>query len=382
MTTTTTAQAPSAESFLARHRASLLIAAGLLLAVVVAGVTARDDNVTPMDPANAGPDGARAVARVLDHEGVDVTAVRSADELQAVAVGSDTTVVVVQPDQLGEDTAEALLDHTSGASHVVVLGAGIGAAELFGVGPVPSTEELEKGRTAGCVDPLFDGLTVEVDSALVYEGGDCFPGELGALVLRPDDRLLLFGADQAFTNDQVLRADNAAVALRLLGQDERLVWYVPSFLDIGADESVSLSSLLPRWINPGLWILLLVVVAMIVWRGRRLGALATEPLPVVVRAVETTRSLGRLYRRAGDRRHAAESLRRSTRRACAERLRIGSRVDPATLVREVARRTGRREDDVARLLAPGPGDPGPATDKDLIMLAQELAALDREVRST
>ncbi len=39
---------------------------------------------------------------------------------------------------------------------------------------------------------------------------------------------MLFGADQALTNDQILRADNAAVALRLLGQDDRLVWYVPS----------------------------------------------------------------------------------------------------------------------------------------------------------
>ena len=31
---------------------------------------------------------------------------------------------------------------------------------------------------------------------------------------------MLFGADQALTNDQILRADNAAVALRLLGQSD------------------------------------------------------------------------------------------------------------------------------------------------------------------
>ena len=380
--TVATSQAPAPESFLARNRASLLIAAGLLLAVVIAAVTAQDDNATPMDPANPGPAGARAVSRVLEDEGVDVTAVRSADELEAVAIGSDTTVVVVLPDYLGQDTADALLDHVGGASHVVVLGAGIGAAELFGVRPVPSTEELGKGRAAGCVDPMFDGLTVEVDSAYVYQGGDCFPGKLGSLVVRPDERLLLFGADEAFTNDQVLRADNAAVALRLLGQDDRLVWYVPSLFDIGAGEGVSLSSLLPRWINPGLWTLFLVGVALVIWRSRRLGALAMEPLPVVVRAVETTRSLGRLYRRAGDRRHAAESLRRSARARCAERLSLGSRVDPAALVREVARRTGRSEDEVAHLLHPPPGHPGPTTDKDLITLAQELAALDREVRNT
>jgi hypothetical protein len=386
--TTATAAAPAPapdsapDSFLARNRAAVLITAALLVAVVVAALTAQDDNATPMDPASAGPGGARAVAKVLDHEGVDVVAVRDAAELRAARVDDRTTVVVVLPDLLGEDTADDLLAHARGAAHVVVLGAGIGAAPLFGVGPVPSTDTLGKGRSAGCVDPLFDGLTVEVDSAYVYQGGDCFPGRFGALVVRPDERVLLFGADQAFTNDQVLRADNAAVALRLLGQDDRLVWYVPSPYDVGTGETVSLSSLLPRWINPALGTLFLVGVALVLWRSRRLGALATEPLPVVVRAVETTRSLGRLYRRAGDRAHAAAALRRSARAGCAERLRLGSRVDPAALVREVARRTGRPEDQVARLLNPPPGDPGPATDKDLITLAQDLAALDREVRDT
>jgi hypothetical protein len=382
MTTTSAQTTPPRGSFLSRQRSWLLVGAGLAVAVVLAALTSGDGNTTPMDPDNAGPDGARAVARVLGDEGVDVTAVRSADELEGVPIGSDTTVVVVLPEILGERSAARLAEHARGAAHLVVLGAGIGAAELFGVTDPPSTESLAEGRGAGCVDPMFDGLTLEVDSAAVYEGGDCFPGDLGSVVLRPAERLTLFGADQAVTNGQVTRADNAAVALRLLGQDERLVWYVPSVYDIGAGEEVSLSSLMPDWVDPGLWILLLTMTGVLLWRARRLGALATEPLPVVVRAVETTRSLGRLYRRAGDRRHAAASLRRSARERCAERLRLGSHVDPATLVREVARRTGRPQEEVARLLHPPDTDPGPPSDKDLITLAQDLAALDREVRNT
>jgi hypothetical protein len=379
--TTGEAAAPvGPRGFLTRNRASLLIGVGLVAAVAIAALTGGADNTTPMDPDNAGPAGTRAVARVLDAEGVDMTVARRADELEAVAVGSDTSVVVVLPANLGEATVDRLLEHTDGAAHLIVLGADIGAAEALGAPVTPSNADLGDGRGAGCVDPLFDGLTVEVDSAPVYEGGDCFPGDLGALVLRPRDGLLLFGADQAFTNDQVLRADNAAVALRLLGQDRRLVWYVPSLADLSASEGVSMTSLLPRWIFPGLWVAALAVVAVVVWRGRRLGALATEPLPVVVRAVETTRSLGRLYRRAGDRAHAAAALRRSARTRCAERLRLGSRFDPAGLVREVARRTGRPETEVAQLLDPPPGDPGPSTDRDLINLAQALAELDREVQ--
>lgn len=383
MTVTVESAAPAGPgpgSFLARNRASLLIGLGLVAAVVIAALTGGADNTTPMDPDNAGPSGARAVARVLDDEGVDVVTARSADELEDVAVGSDTSVVVVLPGSLGEATIQRLAEHTGGAARVIVLGADIGAAEALGADVPPSNVELGDGREAGCVDPLFDGLTVEVDTAPVYEGGDCFPGDLGAVVLRPRDGLLLFGADQAFTNDQVLRADNAALALRLLGQDRRLVWYVPSLADLSAGEGVTLTSLLPRWTFPGLWVAALALVAVVVWRGRRLGALAAEPLPVVVRAVETTRSLGRLYRRAGDRAHAAAALRRSARSRCASRLRLGSRFDPAGLVREVARRTGRPETEVAQLLDPPPGDPGPTTDRDLIHLAQALAELDREVQ--
>ena len=239
---------------------------------------------------------------------------------------------------------------------------------------------LGEGREAGCDDPLLDGLTLEVDSTSVYPGDGCFDGTGGAVVVRPSEDTLLLGADQALTNDQVLRADNAAVALRLLGQSPRLVWYVPDSADLLGEDGVGLRTLLPRWIQPGLVLGLLALVLLVVWRGRRFGALATEPLPVVVRAAETTRSLGRLYRRSGDRQHAAESLRRAARARLAERLRLGTTTPADVVVREVARRTDRREDALAALL--GPDGDVPSSDRALITLAEDLAELDREVRRT
>jgi len=170
------------------------------------------------------------------------------------------------------------------------------------------------------------------------------------------------------------------VALRLLGQDERLVWYVPSIDDLVGDDGVSLQTLLPRWVRPALALLAVVMVTVILWRSRRLGALSTEPLPVVVRAVETTRSLGRLYRRSGDRDHAAESLRRAARSRLTERLRLGSTTPADVLAREVARRTGRTEEEVVGVL--GPAGVVPSSDRDLINLARQLTELDREVRRT
>ncbi|HCB05301.1 MAG TPA: DUF4350 domain-containing protein [Nocardioides bacterium] len=366
---------------LKRHRSTLAILIGLLVAVAVAvwlGTGTR--TVTPMDPDNPGPDGARAVAQVLGDQGVDVLAARGADELEALDVDEQTTVVVVLPEYLGTSTLERLRAHTADAHRLVVVGAGPGISDTFGAAGGGAEATLGAGRDAECADPRFEGLTLEVDRSFVYPRGTCFPGKAGAVVAEPDERLTLFGADQALTNDQVLRADNAAVALRLLGQDDRLVWYVPSIDDLVGGDGVSLASLLPRWVEPGLALGLVALVALVVWRARRLGPLATEPLPVVVRAVETTRSLGRLYRRSGDRAHAASSLRRAARARLAERLRLGAGAPPDAVVREVARRTGRSQDEVAALLGLTGGVP--SSDRDLITLANELAKLDREVRRT
>ncbi len=158
------------------------------------------------------------------------------------------------------------------------------------------------------------------------------------------------------------------------------MWYVPSLADLSGDEGVSAEALLPQWVRPGLYLGAITLIGLVLWRGRRLGPLASEPLPVVVRAVETTRSRGRLYRRAGDRAHAASALRDAARRRAVGRLRLGAEVDPADVVRDVARRTGRSVEQVTALLAPDA--PAPDSDTALISLATDLAALDREVRRT
>jgi hypothetical protein len=369
--------------WLGRQRSSLLVAAGFLAAllVVIALGTGGARTGTPLDPDNPDPDGGQAVARVLDDRGVDVTVARGADALDDAPAGAGTTVLVTSTDQLGESTIERLLDHV-GDARLVLAAPGPAATEAFGVTPPPYSVRVPRPRAADCDDPRFAGLSLAVDRALEYPAdGGCFAGEQGALVVEPRPGIVLLGADGLLTNGQVLRADNAAVALRLLGQGERLVWYVPSLDDLVADDGVSAASLLPRWIRPGLWLGTIAVLALIAWRARRLGPLATEPLAVVVKAIETTRSRGRLYRKAGDRAHAAAVLRRAARTRIAARLRLGSSVgDPDTLVREVARRVGRPADDLAALL--DPDTPAPTTDHDLITLANDLAALDREARRT
>ena len=368
---------PPGRGLPARYRAPVLVTLGFLAAlalVVLLGVGPR--TVADLDPDNPGPNGAQAVARVLEDQGVEVTVARDAEALEATEVAADTTVVVTSTDQLGQTTTTRLLAHARGAS-LVLVDAGPGLVDTLGTFEPPRRVTRDGGWDAQCSDPLFADLTVEVDRALAYPGRGCFPDDDGSLVVE-NGQVTLFGISEALTNDQVLRADNAAAAVRLLGQDDRLVWYVPTIADLPAGDGVSLETLLPRWIVPGLWLTVVATIALIAWRARRLGPLATEPLPVVVKAIETTRARGRLYRRAHDRPHAAEALRRATRARAAHRLGLQGPDDDA-LVRDVARHTGRDVADVAALL--GPGAP-PGTDRDLITLARGLAELDREVRRT
>ncbi|MCU1677445.1 MAG: secreted protein, partial [Frankiales bacterium] len=310
-TATVPAAATANGGWVRRQRSSLVIGGGLVLAVaiviLVGGGAGR--TTAPLDPDNPDPAGGRAVARVLADQGVDVTVVRSADALDDATVDADTTVLVTSTDLLGESTIDRLLDHT-GEADLVLAEPGPGTTEAFGIEELPFQVTVDHPRPAACANPTYDGLSLQVDRALEYPvAGGCFRGQHGALLTEPKPGIEVLGAGDVLSNDQVLRADNAAVALRLLGQHDRLVWYVPSLDDLVGDDGVSLTTLLPRQVRPGLWIGGLAVLALLLWRVRRLGPLSTEPLPVVVKAIETTRSRGRLYRKAGDRGHAAAHLR-------------------------------------------------------------------------
>jgi hypothetical protein len=361
---------------LRRHRSALLIAVGAVVAVLLTALLARTgpSRTAPLDPDNPGGDGARAVARVLAQEGVQVTVVRSADELERQPADASTTIVVTSADDLGRSTTRRLL-RQQGSASLVVVAPGPGVVRQLGVGTFPSPTELHGSVPAGC--SAYDGLAVQVTTADAYDTDGCFRAEHGVLLSEPRPGLTLLGAPDALTNDQVLTGDNAAVALRLLGGRDRLVWYVPSLADLRGGDGVSLAGLLPDWLAPAVWMLGAAGVGLVLWRARRLGPLAREPLPVEVTSVETTRNLGRLYRRSGDRGHAAATLRGAARAGLAERLRLPRHADPEQVAAAVAGHTGRPVGEVEALLAPDA--PAPAHDRDLTDLALRLAELDREV---
>ena len=123
----------------------------------------------------------------------------------------------------------------------------------------------------------------------------------------------MLGYTGLLANESIAGNGNAALALWSLGSADTLVWYLPVPADIPAGEApANPFSLLPDWVNPLLVWTLVVAALAAFWRGRRLGPLAMEPMPVVVRAAETAEGRARLYQdsRALDR--AADNLRAAT----------------------------------------------------------------------
>ena len=366
--------------FVRRNRGILGVVVAVLATVTVLSVLAvrSAGHRGALDPENPDPDGAQAVARVLAAQGVDVTVVRRAAELDRAAVDADTTLVVTSSDQLGRTTARRLNERAAAAG-TLVLPAPV--ATLRRALDLPVTVGEDRRGGTDCSDDLLRGLTIEVEDSPGYRSDDsavtlCFAG----LVARIDgtDRPTTYAVGGAglFANGQVTDADNAAAALRLLGGHDRVVWYVPDPRDVRAGDTGSVADQLPRGLFPGLWLLLAALLATMVWRGRRLGPLVVEPLPVVVKAVESTQGRGRLYHRVRDRSHAAGILRGATRRRLAARLGLPPDAGLDGLAHAVAAATGRDPTTVLDLLDTRPV----ADDGTLTRLAQDLSALEREVR--
>lgn len=243
-----------------------------------------------------------------------------------------------------------------------------------------------------CEDPdaLAAGTVVGAGSGFVPADGTvpagtsfCYPvpgtdAALYAATEADGRRVVAIGDATLLTNAAVAQEGNAALVLRALGRNADLVWYVPSPTDTGEQERAGLGDLLPPVVSLLLVQCLVVVAALALWRGRRLGRVVVEQLPVVVRAAETTRGRGRLYRTSRSTGHAAAALRAGTADRLARRLGLARSADAPAVIDAVARAAGRDPLDIRDLLY----GPPPTSDAGLDLLVRRLDQLESEVHPT
>ncbi|MFT4157058.1 MAG: DUF4350 domain-containing protein [Microbacterium sp.] len=357
---------------------SALLVSGAFVMIRVA--VSPPDWKDALDPEGVGGTGAMALAEILRDQGVEVSVYRSRAEARA-ALDDDTTLAMANPVTLTDEAVEELI---SPAERVVFLSSGTHLLDLLDLGE--NAAGSSESVSAQCDAAEFANVgTIRPDRLFDPAEGvtGCFGTDDASAVLvsenRGSIRTVVEGA-RLFSNSYLAENGNAALGLALLGQTDKVAWYVPSLSDTDyeAETPETLGTLTPDWLTPAILLLLTAGVAAALWRGRRFGPLVAETLPVTVRAAETMHGRARLTAKAGDAAHAAEALRDGSRRRLAQRLGIAVTAAPDEIADAAADRLRIPRGSLHSLLA----GPLPSDDRSLILYARQLTELETSVEAS
>lgn len=405
VTTASSSVSPTPRQIWIRIRGLLLAVLVLVATGIALAATHSGDRHGRLDPRSADRYGSRAVAELLKDRGVSVRVVTTLKDATSAA-GPDTTLLVTAPNLLTPYQQHTLRKATTDkAGRTVLLAAGPPSVGTLAPGvragssaPVTTRAprcSLDEARQAG--DAETGGLRYSANN---LDAVACYPadGLPTVLLLRhpgAGDTVLL-GSPDILYNDRLDSRGNASLALQLLGSQTHLVWYLPSLDDSSAASSgehhdggtgnesaggqSSFIDLIPSgWLWGTLQLALAAVLAA-VWRARRLGPVIAERLPVAIRASESTEGRARLHRKTNARDRAAASLRHASRTRIAPLVGVSPQDahSPTTLLPAVSARLSTADSGLRELIFGS----APSDDTALVLLADQLDSLEREVRTS
>lgn len=355
---------------------------GLVTYLAVTSMSGGTDS-RALSARNPAPDGAMAAAEILGRHGVALTTTDSYDDTVSALSDKDQTTVFLY-DPRGYLDQSRIQDLAAAADRVVVVKPRLRTLNGLGPGFRPGGV-IPEGQTV--IEPACTVEDATVSGPVsaqgsVYAGPEmCYSSRSdgpGLYAASTDGRLIVLGSTDLVDNEHLATQGNAALALRTLGNNPDLIWYLPGVKDISAtDTAPTLSELAPKWLAyAGPWLGIVTLLA-IGWRGRRLGPLVFEPLPVVVKAAETAEGRARLYQDARAVERAAGNLRAGTLTRLARHFNLGADASTDAVVDASARRLGRPAPEVRSVLV----DFRPGTEGQLVQWAQELERIEQEARS-
>ncbi|WP_115787882.1 DUF4350 domain-containing protein [Arthrobacter silvisoli] len=352
----------------------------LTLGYMVVSRLGTDPDGGALSPRNAAPDGAMAAAEILRSQGVDISEPGSFEQALAMLEGRAGSATLLLYDQNGYLGEEELQELRAASHRVVVVSPGRRTLRgldngLRNAGVVPQGHEVTE---PGCSleDPRVAG-NISAGNGQLYAGSGeiCYRiGDGGLYAVSDDGLVVVLGSAALLSNDLLDERGNAALVLRSLGDSPELVWYLPGLGDVPLEgKPATLSQLAPPWVAfLGPWLLVIALFAVL-WRGRRIGPLVFEPLPVVVKAAETAEGRARLYQDARAVERAAANLRAGSLVRLSREFRLGPDAGIGALVEAVSRKTGRPPAQVWDIL-----DHRPDSQSGLVRWAQTLEQLEQE----
>lgn len=381
---------PEHDSGLRRLWRSVRVPAALFSALLLVGVLlSLGGEQFPsghLEPDSPQPGGARAFARLLGQDS-DVTVARdSASAARAVErAGEDTVLLVFLDHRLLPEEVDTLAEL---ATDTVLVQPSLRSLEAF----APGTDVTGRAEDGDSLEPECTlpaaasagsaevaGELYSADEGVVAQG--CYPSDGGSALIRADSphggTTTVVGTGTFLSNRDLDADGNAALALNLASA-ENVVWLRPDVPEEAGGSDIV--DLLPAGLLWSVVPLALTLLLLALWRGRRMGALVHESLPVVVRASETTEGRAGLYRSRNARDRVVAALRNGFLERSVPKLGLNADSEPRTVVATLASRTGDDPRHLEQLLYPGPNDPYVADDGAMLGLGEALDELTRKLR--
>lgn len=380
MTTTSTATSPRLRDRWRTWAWVLAALAGIVVTALLVTKAPRPEGY--LDPDAVTQRGGHALAQLLRDRDVTVTRATTISQVrEAMRPGSQ--LMVLDNGNISDEILDVLVDLpgdrlllTPFSATRERLASAVRITSYQGDEIVEPHCDLREAQHAGAIQ-TYIGPT--------YAFTNPGPGQVscyaGMLVRYQDGTrtITVLGDDTPLTNLQLTKQGNAALAMNLAGRSSHLVWYVPERPKVGTSaQPKSMGDLIPDQVSMAIWQLCIVVLLLAIWRGRRLGPVVAEKLPVIVRASETTEGRGRLYRSRRARDLASDSLREAARYRIVRRLGLPVDETPQVITTTVAQRIGRNPSEIHHVLF----GPVPSDDQQLTSLTQQLDIIERQVRDS
>jgi hypothetical protein len=373
----------------AARRLVFWIAIGVIVVLLVGSVIilggGQSASTARLSGTNPKPTGAKALIQVLRQDGVQVSTPRSLTKAMKDVSAEPTSTTLVLYDRSGILDSPSLGQLDNLASDLVLIEPDFDALQAlapsvraagFASSIATANCSYQPAVRAGTVAGL--GRAYRVDSGV--DATHCFGSDGAYSFVRVDtgnSHVSVLGSATMLDNASILRGGNAAFALGLFGATKHVVWYLPSF----EDSATAADGVIP---NPA-WVGLLIALAVMVglaaafWRGRRLGPIVVERMPVIVRSNETVEGRARLYQKANARLHTIDALRMGTLSRLATTCGLSRRASIEEILGAVASATGAGIGDLRALLV----DDVPRSDADLVRMSDAMLELEtRSAKST
>lgn len=354
------------------------IVGGVVLLIVCAAISIglmRSSDNFPLSIHNPGQDGAMALAEVLSSRGTEISDIYNNG--QAEALGANDLLVVTDLNVLSD---KQILELMYAPTNVLFVGLQYQTNRFK-----PYVREFngaERFETAKC-----DFGPARTAQTLKYTGNSliplknptyaCFPADAHSYgflqFTRPSGRTLSFlASDSVMTNRGITSEGNATFALNLLGKYQKVGWITgPTYSTDSRQSDSAKPDIMPVQFTNAIILLFAAIIVFAAAKGRRLGRVVNEDLPVVVHGAETVYGRARLYQRAKVFDASARSARRYAARQIGASLHIPAPASAAEMTNAISQYTGRNPQEVYALLY---GE-DPKTTQELLHLLKDLRKL-------